>query len=322
MQKRFRRVCSFSAAMLACLPPLCAAQTKTESAPSPLTADQKILLREANRFRRILGLPLFTLNLKLCASAQAHSRYSFHNPGESHRETEGKPEFKGCLPSDRATAFGYEAGVSENMNFGGTVQDAVSGLMDAPYHRVPFMQPGAPEFGGGFYLGVTTLDFGATEGKSWAVYPAMDQRDVPTQFGGYESPDPLRLHGAASPVGFVVSLFVFGEAENITVAFASMCDTRGKLVPCYLNTPQNDEHLPNGVLLIPRKPLLPGTEYTASVTFRRNDGQETAVTWSFTTRALPTKPIAKMQSLKPKAKFTSAPKAQSAARRTKPSSRN
>jgi hypothetical protein len=319
MQKAFSSHC-FSALALVGLSVVCSAQNRPVPALPSLTAEQKTLFQEANRFRRIMGLPPFTLNPKLCAAAQAHCRYSFHNPGESHWETEGNLGFKGCLPSDRATAFGYESGVSEGMNFGGTAQDAVAGLMEAPYHRVPFMQPGSPEFGGGFHFGVTTLNFSTTEGKSWAVYPGMDQRDVPLQFTGNEVPNPLRLHGVPAPVGYVVSLLVFGETENVTILFASMCDAKGKIVPCYVNTPQNDDRLPNGVFLIPHKPLLPFTQYTASVTFRRSDGQETAVTWSFTTRKAAQK--AGSISLRSAAKPTSGQTKKSAARRTKPSSRN
>ena len=289
--------------------------------PKP-TAEQMFLFREANRFRRLMRLPPFILNLKLCASAQAHCRYSYENPGESHYETRDKKEFRGATPTDRAAHWGYAEGVSEDMNFGGLIAEAVTGLIEAPYHRVLFMQPGSPDFGCGYFEGITTLDFGSTERKEWVVYPAQNQRDVPLIFTGNEVPDPLRLHGAKPPAGYVVILVITGETEKFTVVSTSLTTKNGVSVPRYLNTPENDEYLSSGVFLVPHKPLTPLTEYTASVTFRRSDAVETSVTWSFKTGKETALPPIGIKSPRKATLPISARSKKSAARRTKPSSQN
>lgn len=289
--------------------------------PKP-TAEQMLLFREANRFRRLMRLPPFTLNLKLCASAQAHCRYSYENPGESHYETQGKKEFRGATPTDRAVHWGYTESVSEDMSFGGVIEEAVAGLIEAPYHRVLFMQPGSPDFGCGYSEGITTLDFGSTERKEWVVYPARNQRDVPLIFTGNEVPDPLRLHSAKPPAGYAIILVITGETEKFTVVAASLTLKNGVSVPRYVNTPENDEYLTSGVFLLPHKPLQPFTEYTASVTFRRSDATETFVTWSFKTGKETVLPPIGIKSPRKATTPISGRSKQSGARRTKPSSRN
>ncbi len=304
----------------------CSAQEQAASKiePPKPTAEQLLLFREANRFRKLMGLPPFKLSLKLCASAQAHCHYSYHHPGESHYEAENKEEFRGKTPTDRARGQGYTEGVSEDMSFGGVIEDAVAGLVEAPYHRVLFMQPGSPDFGCGYDEGIVTLDFGTTERKEWVVYPADGQRDVPLTFTGNEIPDPLRLHGAKPPAGYIVTLLVCGEADKIRIVSTDFTTKRGESVPYFLNTPDTDEFLNYGVFLIPRKPLLPLTEYTASVTFQRGDGAETAVVWSFKTgRPTAFPPLGIKSPRKAAAPTpTSGRSKRSGARRTKPSSQN
>ena len=299
-------------------------QTAPAAQISKPTAEQMLLFREANRFRKLMGLPPFQLNLKLCAAAQAHCLYSYHNPGESHYEAEGKEGFRGKTPTDRATAQGYSEGVSEDMSFGGMIEEAIAGLVEAPYHRILFMQPGSPDFGCGYYEGIVTLDFGTTERKEWVVYPANNQRDVPLTFTGNEVPDPLRMHRTKPPTGYIATLLICGETEKIRIVSTNFTTRKGESIPYYCNTPDTDEYLNSSVFLIPRLPLLPFTEYTASVTFGRSDGSETAVVWSFKTgKDSPLPPIG-IKSPRKAGNFapTSARSKQSGARRTRPSSRN
>lgn len=309
----------FGVSALRCLPQEQVAPP--QELPKP-TAEQMLLFREANRFRKLMGLPPFTLNLKLCMSAQMHCLYSYENPGESHYETQGKKGFRGATPTDRAASWGYAEAVSEDMSFGGMIEDAVAGLIEAPYHRVLFMQPGSPDFGCGYYEGITTLDFGSTDRKEWVVYPAKNQRDVPLMFTGNEVPDPLRLHGAKPPAGYIVILVITGEFEKFTIVSTNLTLKNGASVPYFVNTPETDEFLYSGVFLIPRKPLLPLTEYTASVTFRRSDMTETSVEWSFKTSKETALPPIGIKSPRKATTPTSARSKRLGVSRTKPSSRN
>gem|GEM_PF-5124014 len=145
---------------------------------------------------------------------------------------------------------------------------------------------------------------------------------MPLTFTGNEVPDPLRLHGAKLPAGYVVILVITGETEKFTVVSTSLTLKNGTSVPYYVNTPKTDEYLSSGVFLVPHKPLLPLTEYTASVRFRRSDETETFVEWSFKTGKEIVLPPIGIKSPRKAVAPTSARSKRSGARRTKPSSRS
>lgn len=265
--------------------------------PTP-NATQRMLFQEANAYRRIMGLPDFVLNTALCATAQAHSEYAALNEGEGHGETDGKPGFRGRTPSERARAMGYTAGASEDISWSNS-NDAIAQLIAAPYHRLPFMEPGSPDFGSGSQpltpvmaaygrnaqRTVTTLNFRGKGGQGIVVYPVPDQTDVPLTFDGGETPNPLRLHeGAGSKSGYIITLTVFGANGNLRFVRATLTDMDGAEVPVWINAPHNDSHLKNAVFVVPRKPLTLAMTYKISIVYAIGEGQENERMWSFSTQ--------------------------------------
>lgn len=254
------------------------------SVPAP-DAAQRNALTAANAYRRALGLPPLRLDPRLCAAARAHSDYLSRNRMLAHDQKPGQPGYLAANPDDRRAVFGYAGGCFENIDQGSrSVEQAVQGLFDAPYHRVAFLQPGSPDFGAGMVGDRTTLEVGTTEESGIVTYPGAGQRDVPTNWGGDEIPDPLRVHLARGPVGYAITYFYFSPSgDRIRVAHARITNGEGAPIPIYLNTPDNDDHLQNGALLIPRQPLRPGASYQVAVNAKTESGEDLSRTWNFTT---------------------------------------
>lgn len=260
--------------------------------PPPNTL-QRTAHQVANRLRERLALPPFRLDARLCAAAAAHSRYLARNRRTGHIEWPGTPGFVGVLPAYRRAVFGYAGNGYEDVSYGNrSVAAAVTALFDAPYHRIPFLQPGVVDLGAGRVGRHTTLEFGASEAEGVVVYPVEGQRNVPVAWDGKETPNPLRLHSRAGsghrpvrgPVGYVITFVRFSaDRSPIRVADATLTTAAGKPVPCYRNTPENDRQLRYAALLIPKRPLQPHTTYRASVTAYGAHGEVLSRTWSFTT---------------------------------------
>lgn len=259
-------------------------QSAVARLPDPDDEPQRAL-SVANRYRRIMGLPPLRLDTALCASADSHSRYLDTNNEFGHTELPGHNDFVGRDLLERSAAFGYSGGGYEDVSYGSSnAAVAVARLFEAPYHRLPFMQPGSPDFGMGRAGKQTTLEFGLTGEEGVAVYPAAGQAGVPRSWSGSEEPDPLGPHGARGRTGFVVTYAYFApDSADIDVESATLTDASGNAVRCYVNTPANDSHLPNGVFLIPQAPLRPGATYTADVRAATASGRDISRRWSFTT---------------------------------------
>jgi hypothetical protein len=261
--------------------------------PAPSTP-QREALAAANALRRKLSLPLLTLDDRLCASSLAHSSYLQKNRASGHTQTPNKPGFTGVEPHQRMAAFNYPglktaedvARLPGNEN---SPVAAAQRLFDAPYHREPFMDPGLEDFGAGVLGNYTTLNFGSLRPlysgpPRIVLYPLPGQKDVPVTFDGGEIPDPLRMHGAKAPVGYILTYFLFAAGEPIIrVTGARFTTAEGEPVPFFLNTPANDDKLTNGALLIPQEPLEPGTHYKAAIQAFTPTGINLSRTWSFTT---------------------------------------
>jgi len=261
------------------------AKDAIELLPEP-NAAQHAVLDSVNKQRRSMGLPALQLDPHLCAAASAHSEYMHRNEEFGHVEDITLIGFTGVAPIDRVAAYGYDNANYEDVDSGSIAPvEFVRDLFDAPYHRAPFMQPGAPDFGTSTVGDKTTMEFGVTTVTDTVVYPRDGQQNVVLQWEDKETPDPLRLYSDASTiVGYVITLFHFSTInEHVRVTSGTLSTSDGTAVPILLNTPANDSYLSNGVLLIPKHPLLPHTKYTASVNASTTSGLDISRTWSFTT---------------------------------------
>ena len=251
-----------------------------------LDEDQQAAAAAVNAYRKQCGLPEVVLNPALGAAADAHSRYMNQNKQYGHREVTALAGFTGVSPEDRVLAWGYALGDYEDISFATeAVSDVVKGLFDAPYHRVAFLQQGAPDFGYSAHGGRATLEFGMTSVTGETVYPADGERNVPVSWTNDEYPDPLRIHpGAARIVGYPISLYCYGTvAAQITVETAALTRGDGTDVPIYYNRDANDTDLHGGVIIFPQSPLDYGTRYTVTVKGADVNGHDISRIWSFTT---------------------------------------
>lgn len=256
--------------------------------PGPV---QQNALAAANAYRRRLSLPLLRLDDRLSAAAAAHVSYLERNRTTGHFEIPGRPGFAGVTPRERKAPFGYFGSGYEAVDYGSrSVVEAVRALFDAPYHRMPFLQPGPILFGAARSGRHTVLEFGASDKEGTVVYPAAGQRDVPVAWDDKERPDPLQIHGARGTVGYPITLFHFApDRLTMRVTGTTLATASGKPVPFFLNDPENDPEMAalNGVLIIPRRPLPPNTTFNVSVAAQTPLGRTVSRSWSFTTGAAP-----------------------------------
>jgi uncharacterized protein YkwD len=254
---------------------------------------QKATLDAVNVLRAKAGLSPLRLDPRLCAAASGHSIYLTANHVFSHQEQPGRPGFVATEPSDRAAHYGFSGGCLESVSQSNAViADAVGELFDAPYHRSAFLQPGNYVVGVGGQGNVSTLLWEQSQQSGLTVYPADGETGVPTSWTCSEMPSPLRMHPAAhaGPVGYPITAFSFSpDGLPIGRIEAIMTTKSGAIVPTFVNTPENDDFLTNGVIIIPSSPLRPSTAYCVTL---RTAGPTTGTgpilrAWSFTTAAGP-----------------------------------
>lgn len=272
--------------------------TVSENAVEQLSApteEQKQVLNYANRYRQFLGLKEFTLNRALNSAAMAHANYMAINKKTTHDEFINDKGFIGTKVYNRVSVFGYvESDVSENVASGQpNYQTAIDGLMDAPYHRLSWLNPFLTELGYGVKDKYYAFNFGGSrKGRDKiVVYPLEGQENVPVSWDGNETPNPLRIHNKTGTVGYPISLSYFSEKSiaKLTIQKVNVANSRGYNVYTYLNTPARDEHLQDSILIIPSKPLAKGEKYKVivkgTVEFQDKTVQRIDKTWHFTTIA-------------------------------------
>ena len=261
------------------------AETAIGAIPPP-NESQKHTLEIVNRLRSALGLAEFRMDDRLNAASFLHSKYHATNNTTGHYETPGKPGFIGEEPGDRHEALGWVGSSWENVEYGSTnEEDGIRSLIDAPYHRIPFLQPGEIKFGSGYTTRRLTAAFSMSSEQATVVYPYDKQQDVPTNWSMNERPNPLRIHPSAKrPVGYPIMLVYFDrEQMKLNVRSAKLIDDQGNAVPCFLNTPENDSELTNAVILIPKTALRTSASYMVRVEAAVQGGPEISKTWSFRT---------------------------------------
>lgn len=237
--------------------------------PTPAPASAGVL-DLANRYRRALGLPDMTTDARLVAAAQAHVDYLARNRTSGHGQSPELPGFLGDTPDARMQAFGYVGDSWECVGVGTRGADAaMRTIFDAPYHRIPFLQPGSVRFGGAFDGVRMSLNFGGTGVSGLVAWPFDGQGDVPTS---WSMPDNYRFSGLDRTCGYPVVVALFGPGNPRLRGFsAELRDADGALVPVVLRTPDNDPKLSNAAVVLPVRRLSPGTSYRLSL--RWNGGE-------------------------------------------------
>jgi len=253
----------------------------------PVTSESQLkTLGIVNRFRAELGLELCTMDDRINAASLLHSKYLAANKTTGHHQAEDKPGYFGRTPIERLETFGFLEDSWEVVEFGALDEaESLQNLIDAPYHRLPFLQPGAPKFGSGWDTQRLSAIFSIPKTVGTVAYPFDGQMGVKTTWSKNERPNPLRIHkDVRFPVGYPVVFAHFGPGSPVLkVRLAQINDEKDVEVPCHLNTPDNDNELHNALFLIPKGPLKPNTTYFVRVEASVENGPDVSRIWRFTT---------------------------------------
>jgi hypothetical protein len=258
------------------------AEDATPELPQPGDIQMKAV-STVNQIRATLGLDGVMLEPSLCAAAQGHARYMKESGHVSHEETYAVKSYTGYSLDERLAAFGYVGGAAEDVGYLSkkNYADTIQALFDAPYHRIAFMQPGKPRLGTGIEDERVALDFEMNQVEGITVSPCDGQTAVPSEWNGFESPNPLRNHGGQARVGYPIIVAGFGPHPLHIASGSGSLSLNGSPVECYISAPDNDEHLNSAIMLIPAHPLAPG-KYEASADFTLINGAKKSVHWTFT----------------------------------------
>lgn len=252
--------------------------------PGPDTT-QDTGLEETNRYRKALGLEEAYQEDRLNAASLAHVKYLAKNRRTGHYEKEGEPGFVGVTPAQRLEAFGYSGGSWECVTYNsGGIKESVRDLFHAPYHRIPFLQPGRVPVGTGIVGTHFAIKFGDSGGAGLTVSPASGQTGVPTSWDGNEHPNPLRMHSPGNgDVGYPIVFSYFGEDYPVLKLVEASLTCNGKSIPVFENSSLNDDHLENSIIVMPKKPLAANETYDVWIKASVNGKGNIEKRWSFTT---------------------------------------
>ncbi|MBS1717327.1 MAG: hypothetical protein JSS72_06315 [Armatimonadetes bacterium] len=245
---------------------------------------QLALMAEVNRYRRDLGLPDFKIDARLASAGAGHVKYLVLNNRNGHQELIGDRGFFGQIPQERLEAYDFLGDSWECVAYGDdSMHDAVRSVFDAPYHRIPFMQPGELIAGGDFGGKRVALEFEMVHTRQTVVSPADGQTGIPCSWRNSEHPSPLVGREVYGAVGYPIMLCHFNPNDKPIKEVTATLTMNGESIPCYLNTPETDSNLKFALILIPEKPLSPMTKYTVDVQAKNDLGQQVRRRWSFTT---------------------------------------
>jgi uncharacterized protein YkwD len=240
-----------------------------------------------NYYRSTARLPDVTDEPVWSSGAQLHARYSVKNDVLLHTEDPANPWF---------TAAGAAAAAASNQigSWNVTASDewAVDTWMTAVFHAVGMLDPSLRQVGYGAYresdgglqmaaaLDVIRGMGSVPAGVSFPIKWPGDGMTVPLKQHDVETPSPLTsCPGYATPSGLPVLLMFGGGDPAPLVTGHSFYHGGVSLEHCvfdgttYVNPDANQQALGrailrarNAITLVPRAPLTPGANYTASIT--------------------------------------------------------
>lgn len=255
------------------------------------------ILKRLNEFRVSAGIPSVKEDPRLSEGCQLHAEYLQQNPREegpkAHTEDSNLPGY-----SEAGLKSAARSVISRTSHVD-TASKRVDSLVATLYHRLPLLHPklsvigiGVSRFAGKgkvVVIDCDSVDESIPESVRPVVFPGIDQEQLPTQFalGGTERPNPCPEPGSPAGYPITVSFAQSGWSPFESIGSLRASDTE---IPCWIFCRENqalqDHPLPDVVCLLPKKPLLPNTKYTASVKCKKLgiEGTPTwSITWSFTT---------------------------------------
>jgi uncharacterized protein YkwD len=267
-----------------------------EQSEPPATAadsEERVWLARLNYWRRLAGLEPVEEDMALSRANREHARYIAKNRDSTHRQDPASPHF---------SAAGERSARRSNvsMSFGASARtpaDMIDNWMEAPFHRLPMLNPDLRVVGFGFFRD------GDVAGAALDVQSAPPPRRPlarPIMFpppnstvGLYllerEQPSPLTsCAGYKEPSGLPITLQL-GYGIPTTPSAHSLRRGAKAIEHClfdgdtYANPDPAQQQLVRDILkrfgavvVVPREVLRPGTPYQVSLTV----GGETYA-WSF-----------------------------------------
>ena len=260
---------------------------KVSNSNDGYSKEAKEALDYINKIRKDAGLGEVKLNPFLTKAAENHANYLNAGNPYDHDEIEGKKGFTGVTPKDRVLAVGGDDTLARRAGEvmlidGSSVKDSIDRMLDAAYHRRPFLIPSADQIGVAFVnKRFVMLDVGFKENGDSSLYPYDGQKDVPTTFfGANEDPNPLRQFGLTKS-GYVISMYVPYTLDTKKID-ATIKDSKGNNVPYYA------EWYYGFGFFYTKEPFKSNEKYTVSVNYKplynpEFEGKTLNKTWSFTT---------------------------------------
>ena len=278
------------------------------------TSEQITACRTLNKVRNVLDLDPVKLSKILNKAAQKHADFVI-----SHCKDYGKSglsvhyedpsygdDFSGKTPFDRAGAQGYAGyGVGEVIAFMDDPERSVYGWLETLYHRLLILDPSAIEVGYGhasvhkacpyqLYRHIDVMDIGIGGGGKIGcfIYPYDDQKDVPVEFEGYESPQPPAPPNGY-PSGPIITVQCIGKGWKWLSHEIIDTQTHSSLEHVAISNQPNEEagvksdpqampYMPVYLALYTYRPLKPDHTYQVRVTYSRG-GAKTTLQATFTT---------------------------------------
>ncbi len=250
-----------------------------------------------NYYRAMANLGPVTENPAYNDGCWKHARYMYKNNSSGHYEDKKNRWY---TPEGDTAAW-------MSVLFPGTVNNqlAIEGWMRAPYHAIGILNPKLKQVSFGAYRvkgrGPAVLDVGS--GKDWfnripsssinypIKFPADNKTTRLLTFWGGEVPDPMDCTpGYKSKTGpsktglpIIVQLGFSGDATS------SYFKRGNKSLKHFVLDYKNCQHNSSAeLILIPRKPLMPGSKYDVSISGINTDNNiPFSYQWSFFTAASP-----------------------------------
>ncbi len=242
-------------------------------------------LTVVNYYRRTAHLPPVRHDKDLSEAARKHARYMVRNDAIGHSESPKDPLYSvaGAEAASHSNVAGWWGGSPSNRDF-------VEMWMTGPFHAVGILRPNLEKVGYGVASddkGLTTaaaldvlhgLDYTARPKVSYPiVWPGNGTTQPLASYTGGEYPDPLAsCNGYEEPSGLPIIVQFAEPTRNVK---ASVSHRGDKLPACkvhatsYRNRDASAQALgrallagDNVVLVIPKKPLDPGSTYLVKVT--------------------------------------------------------
>jgi uncharacterized protein YkwD len=247
-------------------------------------------LDRINTYRAWIGIDPLEMHPSLMDAAQSHSDYWQRNSGNMpglHNQTPGAPGYTGASMSDRASNFGYDGSINENVGLSGSMLATVDWSIATINHRLTLIDPrydhigfGAVNTGNG---GMETIMLGTqnwsnTAEPAWQAWPVDGTSNIGLSYLG-SAPSPFS--GVPYPVGYPITLKYHGGGS---VQFHS-ATLRANGSEVSSLTGVGDGWLTrNTMMILATDPLQPHTTYQVTVEATAN-GEDATRSWSFTTGA-------------------------------------